>query len=136
MKEQKSGQARKSKTPTIKKSPRSILGLSTSELAGLKVDDIVSNRVAVQILMNYYKELVDENNSQKNQLNTYKTYVDSYERKKTNTGIGAILLALSNILIGFAVNLLTLGNNAWPGILLITSGLLLTGFGLYLSYKG
>ena len=34
---------------------KSILGLSTDELAGLSVDELMSNKVAITMLIHYYK---------------------------------------------------------------------------------
>lgn len=111
-----------------------ILGLSTKELAGLTIEELTGNSTAIKMVMHYYKQLVDENTSLKNENNTLETYVDGYERKKTYSAIGATILAISNILIGFGVNLLTI-NTSWPGIVTLGSGIILIVLGLYYSYK-
>jgi hypothetical protein len=112
----------------------SILGLSTTELAGLKVEELLNNKTAITMLIHYYKKLVDDNNALKNEKNTLDTYVRVYERKKTFSSIGAILLALSNILIAFGVNLLT-GESYWPGSVTLFCGVSATFVGLYYSYR-
>jgi hypothetical protein len=120
--------------PDESKGQESILGLSTSEVAGLSVDELIENKTAITMLIHYYKKLVDDNNALKNEVNTLKTYVDAYQRKKTFVTIGATLLAASNILVGFGVNLLTTAN-LWPGLSSIIPGIALIAVGLYFSYK-
>jgi len=123
----------KQKTPE-ENPDNSILGLSTTELAGLKVEELLENKTAITMLIHYYKKLVDDNNALKNEKNTLETYVTVYERKKTFSSIGAILLALSNILIAFGVNLLT-SSNYWPGGVTLFCGISTSIVGLYYSYK-
>jgi hypothetical protein len=74
-----------------------ILSLSTADLAGLSTDELTGNKTAVTMVMHYYKQLVDENISLKNNFNTLRTYVNGYAEKKTNARMGAILLFVSNI---------------------------------------
>lgn len=111
-----------------------ILGLSTQELAGLTPDELTNNPVAIKMLLHYYRQLSDENNGLKNDNNTLKTYVDAYERYRTNSAVGAILLAISNVSIGFGVNLLTSGTN-WPGIASLIVGIALVVGGIYITFK-
>jgi hypothetical protein len=117
-------------------SPRDnrILGLSTDELAGLSVDELMSNKTAITMMMHYYKLLVDENNSLRNDANTLRTYVDSYSKKKTNASVGAVLLLISNVGIGFGVNLLTNGT-IWPGLVTLLPGLAMAAAGLFFSLR-
>jgi hypothetical protein len=112
-----------------------ILGLSTSELAGLSADELNNNPTAVKMLLHYYRLLTDDNTRLKNDNNTLKTYVDAYEKQKSNTATGAVLLAISNISVGFGVNLLT-GNtpNVWPGISSLFVGVSLVVSGIYFTF--
>ncbi len=112
----------------------SILGLSTVELAGLTPDELTGNGVAIKMLLHYYRQLVDENNGLKNDNNTLKTYVDAYEKQRNNSSVGAILLAVSNISIGFGVNLLT-GGTTWPGVASLLVGVTLTVAGIYITFR-
>jgi hypothetical protein len=111
-----------------------ILGFSTSDLAGLSVDELTNNKTAITMVMYYYEQLVEENSSLKNDLNTLNTYVAGYREKRINARTGAILLLLSNVLIGFGVNLLT-SSNITAGLFVFFPGLVLAGFGLYFSLK-
>ena len=111
-----------------------ILGLSTSELAGLTVDELTNNKTAITMVIHYYKQLLDENTSLKNDLNTLSTYVGGYKTKKVDARTGAILLALSNLGIGFGVNLMT-SNNTVPGLMTLIPALGMTAVGLYFSLK-
>lgn len=111
-----------------------ILGLSTDELAGLSVDELMSNKTAITMILHYYKQMVDENTSLRNDVNTLKTYVDSYATKKTNTNVGAVLLLVSNVGIGFGVNLLTNGTT-WPGMATMLPGLAMAAAGLFFSLR-
>lgn len=111
-----------------------ILGLSTSELAGVSVDELTGNKTAVTMVMHYYKQMSDENSSLRNDLNTLKTYVDGYRAAKSDARTGAILLAISNISIGFGVNLLT-ADHTWPGIVTFFPGLAMMVAGLYFSIR-
>jgi hypothetical protein len=111
-----------------------ILGLSTSELAGVSVDELINNKTAITMVMHYYKQLSDENTGLRNDLNTLKTYVDGYRAVKMDARIGAILMALSNISIGFGVNLLT-AEHVWPGMITFFPGIALLGTGLYFSFR-
>lgn len=113
-----------------------ILGLSTSELAGLSVDELTGNKTAITMLMHYYTVLVGENGSLKNDLNTARTYVAGYDRKRTNTTVGAGLLLLSNVLIGFGINLLTTASDQKaPGWILLGSGVITAALGTWFSVK-
>ena len=111
-----------------------IIGLQTDELAGLSAEELTQNSTAIKMLLHYYRQLVDDNTSLKNDNNTLKTYVDAYGRQKSNSAIGAILLAVSNISIGFGVNLLSI-NNTWPGIASLVVGVSLIFTGIYFSFK-
>lgn len=110
------------------------LGFSTSELAGLSVDELTNNKTAITMVMFYYEQLLTENSSLKNDINTLNTYFSGYREKKINARTGAILLALSNVLIGFGVNLLT-NNNISAGLVVFIPGLLVALAGLYFSLK-
>lgn len=110
-----------------------ILGLSTSDLAGLSVDEITGNKVAITMIMHYYKQLADENTALKNERNTLNTYVKAYETKKSNSATGNILLIISNICIAFGVNLIT-GGNGWPGFACLIPGLSLGIAGVYFTF--
>lgn len=113
---------------------RQILGLSTDELAGLSVDELTGNKTAITMVIHYYRILLDENTSLKNDLNTARTYVEGYTLKKNNSLIGAILLLASNISIGFGVNLLT-SNQVWPGLATLIPGIVMALVGVYFSTK-
>jgi hypothetical protein len=112
---------------------QSILGLSTSALAGVEIDDLANNPTAIRMVMHYYKRLVDENNTLKNDNNTLKTYVDAYQQKKSNASTGTVLMFASNISIGFGVNLLT-GGSYWPGGASFISGLCMAAAGAYFGF--
>lgn len=116
------------------KTAASFLGFSTDELAGLSSDELTNNGVAIKMLLHYYRQLVDENGALKNDNNTLKTYVDAYEKQKNNSFVAAVLLAVSNISIGFGVNLLT-GDTVWPGIASLVAGLAMAGAGLFITFK-
>jgi hypothetical protein len=118
-----------------KSKEENILGLSTNELAGLTVDEVTNNKTAITMIMHYYKQLVDKNNSLRNDNNTLQTYLDSYKRKKTYTSVGAALLASSNIFTGFGINLITTNQKQFPGWALLIGGLCLLISGLFFSYK-
>jgi hypothetical protein len=113
---------------------QSFLGISAAELAGVSVEELTNNKTAITMLVHYYKQFSDENASLKQDVNSLQTYFGGYREKTTNARIGAIMLALSNILIGFAVNLLTNANTV-PGLFLLVPGICTTGVGLYFSLK-
>lgn len=113
---------------------RQILGLSTDQLAGLSVDELTGNKTAITMVMHYYKVLQEENVSLRNDLNTAKTYVEGYATKKSNSVIGAVLLLVANISIGFGVNLLT-SDLTWPGLATLIPGLAMAVAGTYFSTK-
>ncbi len=111
-----------------------ILGLSTDQLAGLSIDELTGNKTAITMLVHYYKVLLDQNTSLRNDLNTAKTYVNGYDRKRSNATIGAVLLLVANVGIGFGVNLLT-SNIVWPGLATLLPGLAMAAAGTYFSLK-
>lgn len=111
-----------------------ILGLSTDSLAGLSVDELTGNKVAITMVMHYYRNLVDENTALKNDRNTLQTYVEGYRIKKTHAAIGAVLLLISNVGISFGINLLT-GGSSWAGGLTLIPGLCVAAAGAYFSLK-
>jgi hypothetical protein len=111
-----------------------ILGLSTNELAGLSIDELTGNKTAITMLVHYYKGMLEENASLRNDLNTAKTYVAGYDRQKTSASIGAVLLLVANVGVGFGVNLLT-SNVVWPGLATLIPGMVFAGVGTYFSLK-
>jgi hypothetical protein len=79
--------------------------------------ELTGNETAIKMLLHYYRELLNDNNRLKNESNTLKTYVDAYDRNKSNSATGSILLGVSNISVGFGVNLLTgTPTQLWPGV--------------------
>ena len=112
----------------------SILGLQTDELAGLSAEELTGNSTAIKMLLHYYRQLVDDNASLKNDNNTLKTYFDAYGRARSNSITGAILLAVSNISVGFGVNLLSI-DKTWPGMASLLVGLSLIATGIYFTFK-
>jgi uncharacterized membrane protein YjjP (DUF1212 family) len=86
------------------------------------------------MVMHYYKVLQEENVSLRNDLNTAKSYVEGYGTKKTNATIGAILLLVANVGIGFGVNLLT-SNQLLPGLATFIPGLCMAAAGTYFATK-
>jgi hypothetical protein len=115
------------------KDQTSILGLSTNELAGLSADELTGNPTAIRMVLHYYAQLVEENNNLRNETNTLKTYVTAYDNKKSNSAAGAILLALSNVSVGFGVNLLTI-EQIWAGAASLVAGLGMVAGGIYFSF--
>lgn len=115
-----------------------LLGLSTNDLAGLTVADITDNPVAVQMVLHYFKQLNAENLSLKNDVNTYRTYADAYEKKRVTSIAGGILAVISNIPISLGVNLLT-GDQAaalkWSAIAMLFVGLIIAAVGLYFTLR-
>ena len=111
----------------------SLLGVPTGEIANLSVDDIVDNKSAVTMLFHYYKAMKDENTSLKNERNTLKTYVSAFERKKSDSATAAILLLISNIGIGFGVNLLA-NENISEGIITLIPSVSFAIAGLYFQF--
>jgi len=87
------------------------------------------------MLLHYYRQLTDDNTRLKNDNNTLKTYVDAYDKQKSNTATGALLLGVSNISIGFGVNLLT-GETPllWPGVSSLVVGISLVVSGIYFTF--
>lgn len=124
------------KAEGLGQSPRdaAILGLSTNQLAGLSIDELTGNKTAITMLVHYYRVLLDENTSLRNDLNTAKTYVNGYDRQRSNTAVGAVLLLVANVGIGFGVNLLT-SNVVWPGLATLIPGLAMAATGTYFSLK-
>jgi len=121
--------------PESKNKDSNILGLSTSQLANLSADELNDNPTAIKMLLHYYRQLTDDNTRLKNDNNTLKTYVDAYEKQKSNTATGAILLAVSNISIGFGVNLLTgSAPNVGPGISSLVIGVAIVIAGIYFTF--
>ncbi len=112
----------------------SILGLSTDELAGLTVEELTDNSTAIKMMVHYYKQLVDENTSLRNEVNTLRTYVSAYDTTKSNSATGAVLLALSNISIGFGVNLLSNEGVGYAGWWSIGIGVAVIVVGIYFSF--
>jgi hypothetical protein len=111
----------------------SILGLSTDQLAGLTVDELENNSTAIKMMLHYYKRLVNENNTLTNDNNTLKTYVSAYDKQKSNSATGALLLALTNIPVGIGVNGLS-GSNVGFGVATLALGIILIGAGIFFSF--
>ena len=116
------------------KEAASILGLSTSELAGLSVQDLTGNETAIKMLVHYYKQLQNENQTFRNEVNTLKTYVSAYDTTKSNAASGAILLAVSNIPLGLGINLLGNPQAVSSGWASIVIGVALIASGIFFSF--
>jgi len=90
------------------------------------------------MVMHYYKQLTDENTALKNERNTLSTYVTGYNQKKSDTRIGAALMAMSNVFLGFGVNFLTGDTPQSPsryGVGLFICGIIMLTVGLYFSLR-
>lgn len=107
------------------------------DLAGLSVEDLMGNKAALTMLMHYHSAMVSENGSLKNDLNTARTYVEGFNRKKTNAVVGAVSLLVSNLLIGFGVNFLSGDEQrVFPaGYVLIGLGVVVALVGMYFTLK-
>jgi len=112
-----------------------ILGLSTDELANLSVEELTGNKTAITMLMHYYRTLLDDNTSLRNDLNTAQTYVSAYQTKKELASQGTLLLLASNVCIGFGVNLITGTSPSYPGWVLVIVGAMLAVIGTKLTRK-
>lgn len=117
-----------------KKDDGSMLGVSTTELAGLSVEELTGNATAIKMMIHYYKQLVDENRTLRNEVNTLKTYVSAYDTTKSNAATGALLLAVSNISIGFGVNLQSTPQAGHAGLGSLIIGAALVVAGIYCSF--
>jgi hypothetical protein len=84
------------------------------------------------MLMHYYKQLVEENATLKNDNNTLNTYMTAYDKQKANSATGAMLLALRNIIVGLRVNFLT-GNVTGLGLAALAIGVVIVVVGIYFS---
>ena len=121
--------------PTPKeKDKESFLGFSPGNFSEIGIKEIVGNEAAITMVMHYYKQLVDENKTLKNDINTYKTYASAFEKKESNSATSSILLLLSNICIGFGVNLLTQTNPLPTGWFLLVVGIIMTFAGFYFTF--
>lgn len=112
----------------------SILGFSTSKAANLNVDDLVGNKIAIQMLLNYYNETHSTDESLTNEINTLRTYQTAYTIKKSNSVTAVILLSLSNLFLGFGINNLSGSNPSNAGWLLLLSAFILIGSGIYFTF--
>lgn len=114
------------------------LGFIQSSLAGVTVDDLLKNKPALTMLLHDHNRLNNENGSLSNELNTAKTYVRGYEDTKNRARTGAIFQAVAAIPIGFAINILTGGNDsiATAGWTILGIGLLFQAIGLYYAFWG
>ncbi|WP_145987335.1 hypothetical protein [Cupriavidus taiwanensis] len=111
------------------------LGLSVDQLAGLSVDEIKGNKVAITMLLHYYTQLSEENTSLRNERNTLSTYVTGYQQKKSDARIGAVFSAVSTVLMGFGVNLLTGDAPKLYGMSLFIPAIIMMVVGLWFSLR-
>lgn len=114
------------------KEQKTILGLSTDELTGLSENDLVNNPIATRMLLHYYNQLVEENTTLNNNVNTLKTYQSAYDIKDINSKTGTILLTVGGIFAGFSATILA-ESISLPGVLLSISTLILILVGIYFS---
>lgn len=110
------------------------LGISPEKFAEVDVKELVNNETAIKMLLHYYTKMTDENKTQKNDINTYKTYVGAYDKKKSNATTSATLFILSNLSIAFAINLLTKTPPVNAGWFLLIMGGALASAGLYFNF--
>lgn len=129
----KQEQAKQESREQTKTKSYNMMGFNSDSIADVRVEEIVNDIAAIKMLVHRIKELIDENISLRSDKNRLETYVYAYDRKKSNAVTSTILIALSNILIGFGINLLTAYNN-WPGGVLLGCGVLLTATGMYFTF--
>ena len=110
------------------------LGIAPEKFAEVDVKELVNNETAIKMLLHYYTKLTEENKTQKNDINTYKTYVEAYDKKKSNSATSTILLILSNLSIAFSVNLLTKTPPVNAGWFLLVMGVALAAAGLHFNF--
>jgi hypothetical protein len=121
-------------TNTEENNRNGFLGISPEKFAEVDVNELVNNETAIKMLLHYYTKLTEENKTQKNDINTYKTYVEAYDKKKSNSSTSTILLILSNLSIAFSVNLLTQTPPVNAGWFLLVMGGALAFAGLHFSF--
>lgn len=113
---------------------RSFLGFSTDKFTEVDIKEVVNNEAAIKMLMHYYKQLVDDNKTLKNDVNTYKTYADAYEKKTSNSSTSSFLFLASNISVGFGINILTENQQTNAGWFLLATGVLFAIGATYFSF--
>lgn len=119
----------------VQQQNHAFLGVSVDKLAGLSVDELEGNKVAITMVLHFYKQLAEENTTLRNERNTLSTYVTGYQQKKSDARVGAILSALSTVFMGFGVNLLTGEAPKWYGFSLFIPALTMMIVGLYFSLR-
>lgn len=114
------------------------LGFIQSSLAGITVDDLLKNKPALTMLLHDHNRLNNENGTLSNELNTANTYVRGYEDAKTRSRTGAVFQAAAAIPVGFAINILTGGNETLvtAGWAILVLGIVFQGIGLYYAFWG
>lgn len=114
------------------------LGFIQSSLAGITVDDLLKNKPALTMLLHDHNRLNNENGTLSNELNTANTYVRGYQDAKTRAKTGAVFQAAAAIPVGFAINILTGGNDglAATGWAILTLGIIFQVIGLYYAFWG
>jgi hypothetical protein len=117
------------------KAGSAFLGFAVDELAGLSVDELAGNKVAVTMVLHYYKQLAEENSALKNERNTLSTYVESFGQKKSDARTGAILAALSTVFTGAGINLITSDMHSPVGYIVALPGIAALIAGLYFSLR-
>ena len=111
------------------------LGVSVDKLAGLSVDELEGNKVAITMMLHFYKQLAEENTTLRNERNTLSTYVTGYQQKKSDARVGAVLSTMSTVFMGFGINLLTGEAPKWYGVSLFIPALIMLLGGLYFSLR-
>src|SRR3989338_2208729 len=115
------------------------LGIDTTSLGSLKAEDLASNKVAANMLLNYTRSCESRITELETENGTHKTYADDYEIGKNKNFTGFLLNLIGTVFIGFGINFLTnsqaLGENMIAGTLLLIVGIILEVIGSIMLLK-
>lgn len=108
----------------------------TNDLSAIKVEDLLNNSVAINMLLHECQKLENENMMLKQDLNRQSTIERTLLVRKTYTKVAAVVSAFSTLLLSFGINFVTSNSSDVKGIILVVLGIIAEIISLYFSFKG
>lgn len=102
---------------------------------GVTIDEIITNKTALKMLLHNYQKISNENEMLKQDLERQSTFERGLERKNDDSKTAGIFSFISTLAVGFAINFVTTDLNSKPGWILLIIGIVLEVVSIYFSVR-
>ena len=102
---------------------------------GVTIDEIITNKTALKMLLHNYKKISTENEMLKQDLKRQSTFERGLEKKNDDSKTAGIFSFISTIAVGFAINFVTTDLYSLSGWIVLIIGIVLEALSIYFSVR-